>query len=689
MNPKAKNNFGKSLIILSALILIFGMIYFMFFDTKQPAPTPEPIICPQDVKKCHDGSYVGRIGENCEFDKCPVVKAQPLPITSIIPTPKPTPTPKPIPTPVFDFSLSNGGAKSVVEGQSVINTITATLASGKTEKILYSISGLPSGASGNFSPTFCNPPCISTLTVTTAATTPTGNYNVTVRGTANIAKTTQFNLTVTALPPPISTIEVYPGPSVNTYRSNLYTVEVWGGESFVPSYTYKFSRISKTRWHTNSSPSVNFTTFGTIRSVNVRISKIDGAITTAQVSPKSKNIPVSINNGQATLTLNQNDKAWVIINGDDANPLFIFADPPKPLIPAGATYFGPGIQNIAPSNNNHYRPSNNETIYIDGGAWVRGNIDVRGRSNIRIMGPGILSGDLWTAESVQALTSWPALIEYAMITGDWAGVNVSSIQGITIVNSPSFNVSAGVDNVYGVKLLSPWYWSTDGFQSGVSNVDQSFAFVGDNVFFPIWAGLHNNNVTITNSFAGTTNNSVFTGGYWGNSRGNAHTSFVNNVDIKTYNGDPMPGWRLTPVAFQIWVDNNDPTKGYSNQTYQNIRIEGNINAPLAELKNFVHPWTNVGQVVHVPPLGNSYNLVFKNITLEGTQGRRSEIKGHDALNGFHDVTLENVRINGTLVNQNNISNYFDVNSFVWNLGFGGGIFYNPSSPSSGVQSADL
>src|SRR5216684_3259086 len=80
-------------------------------------------------------------------------------------------------------------------------------------------------------------------------------------------------------------------------------------------------------------------------------------------------------------------------------------------------------------------------------------------------------------------------------------VNASSIQGITILDSPTTNIFGG-DSVYGVKLLSPWYWSTDGFQGGVNTVDQSFAFVGDNVFFPIWAGSNNNNVTITNSFAG-------------------------------------------------------------------------------------------------------------------------------------------------------------------------------------------
>jgi len=35
------------------------------------SPTPKAIICTQDAKLCPDGSYVGRVGPNCEFAPCP------------------------------------------------------------------------------------------------------------------------------------------------------------------------------------------------------------------------------------------------------------------------------------------------------------------------------------------------------------------------------------------------------------------------------------------------------------------------------------------------------------------------------------------------------------------------------------------------------------------------------------------
>lgn len=474
------------------------------------------------------------------------------------------------------------------------------------------------------------------------------------------------SLAVASKAPAPTTVEVYQGPGVNTYKSARYSVEVLQGSNWVSSYVYSYGRISKTLWHGGTSPTVSFTTFGTNAAASVRVSSLGGFIGTIDVSPKSKSIPVQMTNGQAILTLQPGEQAWVTLNGDDANPLFVFADNLKPAIPSGATYFGPGVHEIAPATGDHYLPSNGEVIYLDGGAWVRGNIDVRGKTNVKIMGPGILSGDLWTSEIVQALPTFNQVTGYAMVIGDWGGTN-ATVEGITIVDSPTYNFYGGTHQVQDVKLLSPWYFSTDGFQ-GVNSVDQSFAFVGDNVFFPIWAGIANAGITVTNSFAGTTNNAVFCGGFWGNGSTDKYASSVNNVDIKTYNSDAWVqyGAPLTPAVFEIWVDNNASASGYSNQTYQNIRVEGNIQAPLAILKNMVYPW---GGNTSLPPLGNSYNLVFDNISVAGTQKILSEIQGLDANNGFHNVTFQNLSIGGTTVTQANLNSYFSVNAYVSGLVF--------------------
>jgi hypothetical protein len=469
---------------------------------------------------------------------------------------------------------------------------------------------------------------------------------------------------IAAQPSAASSVEVYPGPGVDTYKSGLYTVEVFDGTNWLPSYVYQFSRKSVTYWWTGDSPSVSFTTFGTSGPADVRVTNLRGPITDLEAFPKSKTIRGGrVSGSQATGTVNPGDKFWLVINGDDANPLFVFADAPKPCVPPGATYFGPGIRDIAPAAGNHYKPSSNEVIYLDGGAWVRGSIDIRGTRNVQIMGPGILSGDLWSGETIGA--TFEQRLTYTMIYGDWFGGDEARVSGITIVDSPGYNFFGGARYVTDVKILSPWFYSTDAFD-GVSHVDHVFCFNGDNIFTPGAAGVQNDNLTFTSSFVATALNSVFAGGYYGNPVSNTYTSLADDIDIRVYNSSvglalPLAG------AFQIWVDNTDSTKGYRNQTYQNIRIDDHAGAPVLSLKNVVYPFG--GPYAVNPPLGNSDSLVFRNISVEGTQRSLSEIKGWDANNGFHNVILDNFSFNGQVVTRSNLNQYFDVNSFVTGLGF--------------------
>src|SRR5207247_873140 len=97
----------------------------------------------------------------------------------------------------FDYSLANSGGITVVQGASGSTGITATLISGATQPVGFSVSGLPSGASAGFSAASCSPTCSTTLTITTSATTPAATSTITVTGNP-LGRTTTFTLTVTA-----------------------------------------------------------------------------------------------------------------------------------------------------------------------------------------------------------------------------------------------------------------------------------------------------------------------------------------------------------------------------------------------------------------------------------------------------------------------------------------------------------
>jgi hypothetical protein len=108
-------------------------------------------------------------------------------------------------SPSFDFSLSNGGNRTVVQGQSASNTINAMLVSGTAQAVAFSVSGLPANSTAAFSPASCSSACSSTLTLTTSVSTPTGSSTLTVTGVGgSLSRTTTFTLTVssTTTPPP-------------------------------------------------------------------------------------------------------------------------------------------------------------------------------------------------------------------------------------------------------------------------------------------------------------------------------------------------------------------------------------------------------------------------------------------------------------------------------------------------------
>jgi hypothetical protein len=103
--------------------------------------------------------------------------------------------------PTGTFTLaSSPPSQSVMQGSGTSYATTVSPAGGFNSPVALSVSGLPSGASGSFSP---NPAVgsgySSTLSVTTGPGTPVGTYTLTLTGTSgNLTSATTVALTVTA-----------------------------------------------------------------------------------------------------------------------------------------------------------------------------------------------------------------------------------------------------------------------------------------------------------------------------------------------------------------------------------------------------------------------------------------------------------------------------------------------------------
>ena len=99
-----------------------------------------------------------------------------------------------------DFTLSaTPGSQAVNPGSSVPYTVNTTAVGGTTDTISLGVTGLPTGATGTFSPASVSAGNSSTLNVTTGTSTPAGTYPLTITGTGTDgALTATVNLVVSS-----------------------------------------------------------------------------------------------------------------------------------------------------------------------------------------------------------------------------------------------------------------------------------------------------------------------------------------------------------------------------------------------------------------------------------------------------------------------------------------------------------
>jgi uncharacterized membrane protein len=130
------------------------------------------------------------------------------------------------PTPP-DFSLAaNPSSQSVLPGQSTSYSINSIPSNGFTGNVSFSVTGLPTGATANFTPTSVAGSGSSTLAVNTSSSTPTGTYTLVVTGSSGtLTHTAQVQLSVT----PPSNFSVAATPSSQTVllgKGTTYSVSV-------------------------------------------------------------------------------------------------------------------------------------------------------------------------------------------------------------------------------------------------------------------------------------------------------------------------------------------------------------------------------------------------------------------------------------------------------------------------------
>lgn len=146
----------------------------------------------------------------------------------------------------------------------------------------------------------------------------------------------------------------------------------------------------------------NICTFGCDGEVLVQVDSYTELITEAKVLPESRNYQSRIVDGSLQVILKAGDRVAVEINGREDNDVFIFVNPVEKDKPSAGD---PDVRFYKAGNiynEGAIGLQDGETLYIEGGAIVRGNVTcVSGARDIEVRGYGILDSRGNTSRGIQ------------------------------------------------------------------------------------------------------------------------------------------------------------------------------------------------------------------------------------------------------------------------------------------------
>lgn len=238
-----------------------------------------------------------------------------------------------------------------------------------------------------------------------------------------------------AAPAPTA-LKVYPGPS-GIAPSTDYTATVNGK----PLFVYGARASVETRYqappHQNAYETMGFSYFDFQGEVRVELTPT-AKFSTVNVRPSWKGVTPRIENGKIVLVLKEPRNISIELDGSWHKPFFLFANPPETNVPTPGDpkvlRYGPGVHTIG-----YTVLGSGQTVYIEGGAIVRGTIVAENKSDVTIRGRGILDGSHREQGSTHQM-------RFVNVTG-------LNVEGIVMQDSPSWAMpmydvtNATIDNV--------------------------------------------------------------------------------------------------------------------------------------------------------------------------------------------------------------------------------------------------
>ena len=415
-------------------------------------------------------------------------------------------------------------------------------------------------------------------------------------------------------------VVTYPAPAGETLSGDY---QVWADGRKVDVYSARVldPPFAGKQW--NYGGPYSFANFDLAGATEVRITS-KRPLRDIVVRPASAGAQMRIE-GENTLILSLPGPRKLSIEPDGKQgPLLLFANPleenpPKPDAP-GVIYFGPGVHQVG-----RILVTNNQTLYLAGGAVVKGGVLAQGQ-NIRITGRGILD----SSDYEWRRGPTPHVISIRGTNVEVSGITVRGASHWTIVPRDSRQVT-----VRGVKLCGSRVQNDDGINPCNSqDVLITDCFIRTDDDCVALKGLDfnapNSNVeriTVENCTLWCDRARVFLLGH------ESRAPFMRGITLR--NLDII---HFTMTAFLL-----EPGEEMrlEDMTVEDIRIHGEGQGELVRLKPVVNQYMRN----KVP--GAIRDVRFRNVTVSGKPGPyRVQIMGADEKHEVRGVSFDNVEILG-------------------------------------------
>ncbi len=436
-----------------------------------------------------------------------------------------------------------------------------------------------------------------------------------------------------------SEVIIYPAPE-GEMLSEDYTLEVNGRN--VDIYLARIADIENPPAWTLKPEDVggpySFTYFDFSGELRVKITFLKKPPDNLVIHPLTAGITPVIEGNTVSFTINKPCKLSIEPDGR-IEPLLIFAnapeiDPPKET-DANVIYFGPGV----------HKPetitlSSGQTLYIAGGAIVKGGVAVKG-DNIKIKGRGILCGNDWPwrngpGSMIGMNEASNVMVEGIILRGSWGWT-------IPIYNCDSVSIT-------NVKLVCSKNPNDDGINPCNSQrvyIRDCFIRTDDDCIAMkgIKLGSDNDNVeyiTVENCLLWADRARIFLLGH------ESRAPYMRNIVLRDLE---ILHFNMTPFLFEPGEE----------MSIEDVRVENVIayadypNQSGEQSFDFIRLRPAVNQYMDTKVPGKIKNLKFKNVSLTGEEREGKYpiwIIGADAEHKVTDVTFENITWFNHLLDEN-------------------------------------